>query len=45
MVSPINYMMNVRSPFEQAMRGFEFGQAGRLLRNARSSAQPRNSRF
>lgn len=30
MVSPINYMMNVRSPFEQAMRGFEFGQAGRL---------------
>lgn len=23
-------MLNVRSPFEQAMRGFEFGQAGRL---------------
>lgn len=30
MVSPINYMLNVRSPFEQAMRGFEFGQGARL---------------
>lgn len=30
MVSPINYMMNVRSPFEQSLRGFEFGQGSRL---------------
>jgi hypothetical protein len=30
MVSPINYMMNVRSPFEQSLRGFEFGQGARL---------------
>lgn len=30
MVSPINYMLNVRSPFEQAMRGFEFGQGARI---------------
>lgn len=30
MVSPINYMMNVRSPFEQSIRGFEFGQRSRI---------------
>lgn len=30
MVSPINYMMNVRSPFEQSIRGFEFGQGSRI---------------
>lgn len=30
MVSPINYMMNVRSPFEQSIRGFQFGQGSRI---------------
>ena len=30
MVSPINYTLNVRSPFEQSLRGFEFGQTSRI---------------
>ncbi len=30
MVSPINYTLNVRSPFEQSLRGFEFGQGARI---------------
>lgn len=30
MVSPINYTLNVRSPFEQSLRGFEFGQGSRI---------------
>ena len=30
MVSPIDYTLNVRSPFEQSLRGFEFGQTSRI---------------
>ena len=31
MVQPLNYMMDVRSPFEQALKGFESGQRSQIL--------------
>jgi len=44
MVSPINYTMNVRSPFEQSIRGFEFGQASRIREGQEERAQAQEAR-
>ena len=44
MVSPINYMMNVRSPFEQSIKGFQFGQASRLRETQEERAQAQEAR-
>jgi hypothetical protein len=44
MVSPINYTMNVRSPFEQSIRGFEFGQGSRIREGQEERAQAQEAR-
>jgi len=44
MVSPISYMMNVRSPFEQSIRNFEFGQASRFRESQEERAQAQEAR-
>lgn len=44
MVSPIDYTLNVRSPFEQSIRGFEFGQASRLRETQEERAQAQEAR-